>query len=368
MKKNIVLLVLGALSLSPAIHAAPFLAVGDGAELFVTGTVGVREDDNIFLAPSRTEDTIFDLTPGALLVFGKDMELKGTISAVDDFSSYKQNSKLNTNLFSGDFASTYDDGKTKLGAGLFYHELNQNTVDNRGLTRRNVFSANGSGEMDMTEITAVGAGITFTHTDYRRVGYISSDDTTIPLNFYYKWTPKVDLSAGYQYRDYDPTIGPEAKDNFFNVGARGEFTPLLTGQFRVGYTDRSFNHGVSAVHMLGLDGNLSYAVTPKSTLTLTAQNAPDTSPQGLQEKNTMIGLMGSLALDDQWSANAGVNYRAIKYPDHTDHYTEGTVGATYTMNAYVKFVGAYVYRRNNSSFATSQFTENVFSLSANLRY
>jgi len=367
MKTILVRLSISLLALSSAVYAAPFLAIGDGAELFATGTVGVRADDNIFLSNNATSDTIFDIAPGAEITFGKDGQLKGSLTLVDTFSSYSSHSNLNTNLFSGDFRTGYDDGKLKLGFNTGYHELNQNTVDNRGLTRRDVSTIAGNGESEISEITSVAGGVTFTHTRYKRASYGNSDDTTVPLNFYYKMTPKLDVSGGYQYRDYKTTVGRDSTDNYFNVGARGEFTPMLTGQFRVGYLDRKIS-GANSFNMLGLDGMLSYALTPKSTLQLTASNSPDTSPQGAQQKNLSFGAALNVSLDDQWSVNGGVSYRGIDYGTRTDDYTEGTLGVAYIVNAYVRVVGGYVYRKNSSVLAAGSFTNNVFSLSGNLRY
>ena len=47
---------------------------------------------------------------------------------------------------------------------------------------------------------------------------------------------------------------------------------------------------------------------------------------------------------------------------------EGQLGASYSRNTDVNFTGAYVYRNNSSVLSGSEFTNNVFSVSANLRY
>src|ERR1035437_10982868 len=101
MKPNLARVTLVWLSLSSIVYAAPFLAVGDGAELFVTGAVGVRADDNIFTAANAQSDTIFDIAPGAEITFGKDSALQGALTLVATFRNYSSNSNLNTNLFSG---------------------------------------------------------------------------------------------------------------------------------------------------------------------------------------------------------------------------------------------------------------------------
>ena len=93
-----------------AVQAAPFMAIGDGAELFATGALGVRSDDNIFLAKDATSDVIFNVDPGLELTFGKDAQVKGSLTLVDSISRYSDNSDLNTNLFSTNFVSSYEVG------------------------------------------------------------------------------------------------------------------------------------------------------------------------------------------------------------------------------------------------------------------
>src|SRR5687768_17201499 len=161
--KNILRITLISASLAAGSRAAPFMAIGDGAELFLTGSLGVRADDNIFLAKDAESDLIFDIAPGIDLTFGKGGQLQGSLTLSHTFSNYSDNSNLNTNLFNGDFLSRYDDGKMKLGFNLGFHELNQNSVDIRGLTRRDIFSAGGNAEVEISQLTSVAGGIAFNH-------------------------------------------------------------------------------------------------------------------------------------------------------------------------------------------------------------
>jgi hypothetical protein len=367
MNIKLISLALTSAALSVAANAAPFLAIGDGAELFATGSLGIRADDNIFLTNNATSDTIFDITPGVELTFGKDSQLKGALTLVDAFSSYADHSGLNTNLFSGDFGAGYSDGKLKLDLSTGYHELNQNAADISGLTRRDVYNFLAKSEVEVSAITSVSAGFSFAHTNYKRKGYSDSDDYTVPVNFYYKWTPKTDLSVGYQYRNYQTVIGQDSIDSYFNVGARGEFSPKLTGEFTVGVTKRSLSGG-SDETMLGLNGNLTYAYSEKTSLQFGASSSPDTSPQGAQQKNLSINASVMTDITEQWKVRAGLSWRAIDYLTRTDHYVEGNLGATYVFNTYLNFVGAYAYRNNSSVLSGGDFTNNVFSIAANVRY
>ncbi|MBI5690766.1 MAG: outer membrane beta-barrel protein [Verrucomicrobia bacterium] len=365
--KNLIRISLLSASLAAGSVAAPFMAIGDGAELFLTGTLGIRSDDNIFLSRNTESDLIFDIAPGVDIVFGKNAQLKGSLTLVDTFSNYSDNSGLNTNLFAGAFKSNFDDGKLKLGFNVSYTELNQNSFDIRGLTRRDVFNAGANTEVEISQLSKVGAGVVFNHENYKRRGYTDSDSLTVPIDFFYKWTEKTDLSFGYRYRDYRVDLGSDSTDHFFNVGARGEFSPKLKGRFAVGLNTRKLDRGGDDTQ-LGVESAFTYEISPKTSFDFGVSNDFGTSPQGAQQKNFILFGTINTKLSEEWSANVGVNYRSIDYGARTDDYFEGTLGAAYTVNANVKIVGGYVYRNYSSDVAANEFKNNVFSVAANFRY
>lgn len=356
-------------------YAAPFLTIGDGAELFLTGSLGVRADDNIYLARDASSDLIFDLTPGAEISFGKNAQFKGKLTLAEAFTSYSDNSALNTNLFSADFVSRFDDGKLRLGYDLSFRELNQNSFDARpalagltpGLVRRDNFATTVSAESELSQKTAVATSLSFTRDNYKLAGYSDTDSITVPIDFYYKWTPKTDLSIGYRYRDTQVQIGQDSTDHFFNVGARGEFSPKLTGRFAVGLNRRQVAHGGEA-NQLGLEAKFAYELTPKTSLEVGASNDFGTSPQGQQLKNKTVNALVTAKLTPEWSLNAGLSWRAIDYGARTDDYWEGQVGTTFIISSNVRMVGGYVYRNYSSDLRLNEFRNNVFSVAANFRY
>jgi Uncharacterized protein conserved in bacteria len=377
-------------ALASACYAS--VPVGDNAELFLTGTVGVRSDSNIFLSgrsmPGNAQnrdrsDTIFEVNPGVQLVFGKNSLTQGTLSISENISVYSDHDDLNDELASASLNTRYDDGKSKLSFNASFAELNQNTVDVLpgpatlvdALILRDVFSTGGSGEVSVTEKSSIALGVQYQKTAYERAGFSDSQVITVPVNYYYEITPKVDLSLGYRYRNRWESIGFDTKDHFLNIGARGEFTPKLTGQFAVGVTQRSFSHKVqrrSDQEMLGVDSSLTYAASPKTSVLLGLSNDFDTNSQGHQQRNFAIRASSTTAISAELSVTASVAYRAIDYyqaaPARIDDYFEGHLGATYRLNENVSFSGAYSYRSNDSDLPTSDFTANVFSVAANLRF
>jgi polysaccharide biosynthesis protein VpsM len=377
MNKTIRLVVISA-SLAVVSQAAPFLAIGDGAELFATGMLGARADDNILLTKNnRVSDVIIDINPGVELTFGKNAQLKGALTLVDAFANYTDHSKYNTNLASGDFVARYDDAKMKLGGYLGYHEVNQNTADVRGLIRRDISTAGANGEVSVSEITTVAAAVDFAHENYHPAGFSDSDILTVPVDFYYKFSPKLDLGLGYRYRDTQESIGQDATDHFINVSARGEFSPKLTGKAAIGYNIRKLQNGGGDKHDIGLDASLAYEITPKTTLQVGASNDFGQNPHGQQQRNLTLNGLATMKLTEEWSVRGGASYRKIYYSrlgtsaPRSDDYWEGTLGASYILNANIRFVGNYIYRTysvGNVALSASEFDNNVFSIAANFRY
>lgn len=359
------------------VQAAPFLAIGDNAELFLTGTLGVRTDSNIFLSPNARSDTIIDINPGVELVFGNASAVKGSLSFTESFANYSSHSDLNSNLASTSFYAGIEDGKSKGSVSIRYSQLNQNTVDTVGgvnkdaLARRNVLGMGANAEISATEKTSVGAGVQYDKTDYLRAGYSDQETVAVPVNYFYELTPKLDVSVGYRYRRTWQQIGEDSTDHFYNVGVRGELTPKLSGTINVGIEQRHFTH-LENQTLPGIDSSLTYAATPKVSLQLGVSNDFDSNAQGQQQKNLSFRGSGSFMIADEWSVTTALTYRVIDYikltPARSDDYFEGQIGVTYQVNNVIRVSGALAYRSNTSDLTSAEFDGTVVSLSASFRY
>jgi hypothetical protein len=372
MKKSIRIL---ALSLAAATVAfpAPFLAVGDGAELFLTGTLGVRSDDNVFLSNNKVDDVIIDINPGVELTFGKGARTQGSFSFTEKIARYSQNGGLDTELASLAFSSQYDDGKSKFSTSASYNELNQNTIDTTGngnvLARRDVVNLGANAELSASAKSKVGIGIKYVDTDYARASFNDQTVFEIPVNYYYAVTSKVDLSAGYRYRNTEIARVPDSKGHSFRIGARGEFSPKTTGSVAVGFGSRNFSgNTISDKDLLDLDAKLNIALSAKSTLSLTASNDFGVSGTGREQKNLSLGgtLIGKVS--DQLSLRGGLTFRNIDYYTAEDNYTEFRLGLDYVVSTMVTIQGGYIYRNNDSAAAGGDFDNSVFSLAGKFRY
>jgi hypothetical protein len=183
--------------------------------------------------------------------------------------------------------------------------------------------------------------------------------------------PKLAVSGGFTYSDTQLNGGGiGSKDYFYNVGARGEFTPKLTGTFSIGYTQRKMDIGPNQ-NTMGVDSSLAYAVDEKTSLQFGVNNGFGVSGSGQNERNLTwnVGFQSKIAED--WSVGSTLSYRTINYLGagaHTDNYFEGSLSAKYTYSNAVNFTAGFTYRNNSSSLVSSTFQDKVFSIAANIRY
>ena len=357
--------------------AAPFLAIGDNAELFVTADTNVAYNDNILLGASgaEREDTILTFTPGFDLQFGKDSQLKGSVIGTATLTGYADNDSLNNQLFGIASKAAYQSGGVSLNGVLSFQQFDQPTIDvlpSGKLVERDVTTAGINGEAELTQKVSLGSGFTYTKTDYTTPGYTDQEDYTVPVNAYYELTPKVDLSAGIRYTNtqLDVAGANEFENFYYNVGARGAFPPKLSGAFSVGYNYRTANVGPDDGGSFGADASLAYAYTEKTQFTLAlSRNFSNSSAGGASYENSQITLGASSAIRPDWLVNASITYRQLDYQvgNQSDDYYEGTVGATYVINAYLRTSLSYLYREQSSNIG-SEFKNNIVSLSLSARY
>jgi hypothetical protein len=358
--------------------AAPFLAIGDNAELFATADAIAAYNDNIFLSASgnEEEDVVFTFRPGFDLQFGKDSLLKGNLVGTGTFTSYSDNSDLNNQLLGLGGSGSYSNGNLSLAANASFNELDQPTVDavsGTTLIERDVTAAGINGELAFSEKISAGAGVSYTDTNYEDVAYTDQQNYTVPVNVYYELTPKVDLSAGVRYTrvELDGAGVDHYDDFYYNVGARGAFTPKLSGDFSVGYTTRDASSGADPDGAIGATASLAYAYSDKTLLSLLLGRNFNNSSTGASYENSEITLRAVSAITVDWRLNASITYRELDYQatNQTEDYIEGSVGATYIINNHLSAGLTYTYRdKSSDGGALSEFKNNVVSLSLSARY
>lgn len=369
------LALLSTFSAAPA-FAAPFLAIGDNAELFLTARTEARYEDNVtFSSSNEIKDEVFEVVPGAEVLFGKNSLTKGSFKAFERLVAFSDHTVLNSNLTNLVFESNYSGAKLNLDANASFRELNQNSRDTANaatLVRRDAYAAGLNGEYALTEKSKVGLAGRYDRTHYKVAPYVDQTNYTVPANYFFAITEKVDLSAGVQYRKNEVDApNADSDDYYFNVGSRGDFTAKLSGKFNIGYNVRKPEaSGADDETGLGLNAGLVYAYSPKTSFTLDVSRdfsvASDAS--GTELSSLMLGA--STSLTAAWSVNANLGYSQYDYLsiNRTDDYIVAGVGVTYTYNEFVNVEAGYTFNDNSSDLAGAEFSANVLRIAANFRY
>jgi hypothetical protein len=353
--------------------AAALVSV-DQASLFFNGSATVRWDDNIFLDEANEEsDMLFILSPGVELNIGTRTNANINLFYREDFYLYDDNSQLDSNQSNVFFESYWSQARLDLRLKASYQQLIQVTPEFAflpgQLVERDYYLASLRGEYELTELTSIASGVDYSQLDFKTQGFSSRESVSVPVNAYYEVTPQVDLSLGYRYRYTDVDLGSNFTDHYFNVGARGELAPKLIGEVRGGYQIRDFQvGGDSDIISFGVD--LSHFTTPRTTLLAGLYRDFDVGGQGQSITSTGGSLGVRHTFSHLVSGHAGVNYfeRSYSGSPREDETLDLNVGVTYSPIVYLNLSANYIYRTNDSNFNQFEFNNNIFSLSAALRY
>ncbi len=357
------------------VFAAPFLSIGDNAELYLTASTQIRYEDNVGLSQDafKQDDLIYEFTPGFELVYGKKGNLKSNIAVYEQFVRYTDLNNLDSELLNVVWDVSYNLAKLSVSAEAAYRQITQNNRDTVGLgtldSRRDVLSGSTNAEYAFTEKTKASIGISYSETAYADAFFVDSQSYTIPVNYFYGISPKVDLSAGFRYSQTTvDAVNQDSEDLNFNVGARGEFTAKLNGSFDVGYTVRSPEVG-DDTGVVAVNAGLAYDYSPKTQFSLDARSGFDTNALGASQRSYGVTLGGNTQFNESFGANASIGYELVDFAStREDNFITIGLGLAYTINRHASLAANYTHQNNTSNSSLVEFAANTISFSANFRY
>lgn len=373
--------------------AGALVSIGENTNLYFNGSATARWDDNVFLEHRDEEsDLIFILSPGLELNIGSKENANVNLFYREDFYLYDDNSDLDSNQSNVFLESYWEQTRLSLRFDASFQQLVQvdpglaNLNLEGGLIERDFYEANFRGEYELTELTSIASGINYSKLDFDSAGFTDRDVYSVPVNFYYELTPLVDLSVGYRYREtnndsrrgFNPITqdftgaripGVNYTDHYFNVGARGELAPKLLGQVRGGYQQRETSRGGSDRDSLSFSVDLTHFTTPNTTVLVGLSRDFEVGGQGQSVQSTGGSVGVRHTLSHLVSASAGANYYERSYRGgREDETLDLNVGLTYSPIANLDLSANYIFRTNDSTVDQFEFDNNIFSISAAVRY
>src|SRR5208283_290640 len=364
-----------AISLLPVVAVAePLLSFGPDVPLFLTASVSVRHDDNVLLSPTdKVGDTIYLFVPGIDLHYAGSQASMG-ITASEQFSRYAKEHSLDDQLANIAANIGFNGSQASFNAVGSYQQIDQTTTTATNLdqtVKHTIEAVSVNAETALTAKTRVGVTPGFTRVEFPEVGFTDSDIWTLPVDLYYGITPKTDVSVGYAYnRTTTPGGADNANSSFYNVGARGQFTPKLSGQVRVGLSTLK-PVAMPTTRQLGVQSTLNYAYSPRTSFSLYANNGFAPSAAGNQTEVFSTGLTGNFELSQQWTLAVAGGMSSTKYlisVPRTDRFWDGSILLTYIVTSNFDLSASYLYRKNFSTLEAVTFDDSLATFTAACRF
>lgn len=374
--KSVLLVAASVALLTPTYAAFP---IGTGSEGFITGDIGLKYDDNIYSSGSNEKSSlVYSVTPGVSLEFGTDALAKNILKLSEEFVWYASASSQDNQLDHVSYDGQYSEPNLKIDFKAGYNEIAQNNRDarlNGVIVEYTTTTAAPKFEWIVSPKTAFELGANWSDKEYKTTGGFTDATTwSVPANFYYEIAPKLQASAGYRYRTVDQSAGATNNDHFFNLGAKGDFTPKLSGTFQIGYTDRDVKRfGASAPRSestVGVASEFTYNYSQKTKLRASIGNDFDNAATGTAQEVTKLSFGVNSSLTTQLTFDGSLSYDTYDYlgTGRTDDMWRLNVGATYKYSEMISVKGDITHIDNSSNVAGSSFKNNVFAITANIRY
>jgi hypothetical protein len=343
-------------------------------KIFVTGTMAVGYDSNIFAAANAEGDTITTSTlmleylrnAGMIGVNGQLSWTRGdfTSNASESFSDPTLNLEL-----------VKDSGRTTGSATLSASRqskadavVNQRTVSwnyNAGLNwkypvidRYNVAGSFGFGLLDYTDSSS---------------NYADLTTQSASVDLFYSYTSERDLVAGYRIRQSDTSANNQSIDHAFTAGVSGKILSKLKGNARIGYQIREEGASGQTFGSTTATVSATWGVSKRLTITGTVGKDFSTTATESSVDNLTFNLDAQYAIRNHWSIYSGFGSGYSDFLNGTDagrsdYYMTGSAGISYTLNEHFRASLTYSYFQNWSNQSTSSFNRNTITLSLSSRW
>ncbi len=381
---------------SAALSAAPMVAIGDDAALFINSSAGVEYNSNTFrTTTNRQSDTALVITPGVEMTYGAmGAPAYATLTAGWEFRRHDKFSDLNGDYARINFDTAYDSGVTLFSG---HASFNQYGVSSRSLSSlqigadlvpvpvdRNVGRANGYVRHTISDTLGLGGGLAFIGRTYKNTptgrSLTNYDTWEVPLRVYYNVAPRLDAVAGYRLREVrigDTPVGqvaPNYRDHYVFVGLDGEiFNPLWQASVDVGYQERKYRSTArDSINSLSANAQLQYNADANRSYFIQASRDFEVSPVGASVyTRTQLTIGGTFRVNEMWSFIGAGSYAFTRYEDSNrrEDLFLLLAGVTYSPNEYVSINANVRFTDVDGRGANATDFRNEFlSLSASVRY
>ncbi|HEY9250524.1 MAG TPA: outer membrane beta-barrel protein [Rariglobus sp.] len=343
-------------------------------QIFVTGTLSVGYDSNIF----ATKDGEGDFVTNSSLAL-EYARRAGLISV---------NGNVAWNL--GSFASNASEDFANPSMGL---ELVKNTGRTTGSF---TLGANRQSQADAnvnqrTDAWHYNAGLNWKYPvieryslsgsfGYGLLDYTDNSSALVDLSTYsastdlfYTYTSQRDLFAGYRIRLSESSADSKSTDHAFTVGVSGKILSKLNGTVRFGYQIRQEEPSGDIFGSYTAAASTTWAINKRLSLTGTLSKDFSTTATESTVDTTRANLDAQYVFNHRWSLYSGIGGGYSEFLNgvddgRKDYYFMWSAGVNYTLNDHFKASLTYSYFQNWSNRSISNFERNSITLFLSSRW
>jgi len=353
--------------------------------IFVTGTVGMGYDTNIYANSNNVSDTTFN---GSLdLEYLRKAGMLGVNGNLGwDFTKFDSHT-------AEDFADPHARLELTKGSGRTTGSLTlgaeRRSRSEDALNLRTVswdFNSGLNVKYPVIERYSIAGQVGYDYQDYLNNSALFDIRTyTASADLFYVYTSERDLLGGYRLRVTDTTNGTRSYDHAFTLGTTGKLLPKLNGTVRLGYQFRETDRGNLPLQAATPNttnerfgaytalASATWTVTKRLNVTGVASRDFSTLATDVNVDTSAVMLDANFAAKAKLSLFAGVGAGHIRYlgaasGGRTDTYETAHVGVNYTLNDHLKITLSGLYYKNWSLLKQADYDRRTISLIVSSRW
>lgn len=343
-------------------------------QVFITGSVSVAVDSNIYASSINESDTIYSYTIGA--EYRRHAGLIGVnanVSITDSqFSTNSSESSINPNYR---LEFTKDTGRTT--GTLGFNAVRSNRADPTEGVRTDSwrYGSDLNFRYPISERHSVTGGVRWSRIDYSDNDvFVDLDTYSLSADWFYVLSTQRDVFAGYRLRLLETAADTSFADHSVSVGVSGRLLPGLNGNARVGYQIREALTGNDATYE-GYNAAISATWNFTRKIALTGSVSKDFS---ITSRNVSTDTLSG-NLDAQYARTAkllfaaGVGAGRIEFlglegANREDTFLTAYGRVAYTFSERLRLGLIYSYYRNWSTSSFSDFDRHSVTFDASTRF
>lgn len=357
--------------------------------IFVTGSMGVSRDSNVFANSESPGDYVY--TSGVSIEYTRRAGWIGVNASVS--GSAAQYGDLKSENFSNPSYSlelTKQSGRT---TGSFTlsgaRESRADSAANLRATSWN-YSSGLNFKYPIVERFTVSGSFGYSSRKYVETTQLADLSTySASTDLFYMLTNERDLVGGYRFRYSETSLSTSTTDHALTGGVSGRIIKGINGGVRVGYQTRT-PHGSKGDNAqyrgLTASGSASYAVNRK--ISINGQIAKDfsTTATDASVETTTAGLETGYTYSNHWTISGGLGWGDSRFlgekgrvllalgppplmgPNRHDNYANWNTSLAYSLNEHFKATLTYAWFKNWSTVPFADFVRNSWSLGLSSRW